>query len=94
MVLDTMENLSSSKYAALPERLYILQRGKVIYKVKNINNNNEHNIDSFKFQNNLRIFTFNSAFHYVSELVISQFTVSGEKRTCSKTSLGLYKVHI
>ncbi|XP_053104196.1 type I iodothyronine deiodinase isoform X4 [Hemicordylus capensis] len=32
VVLDTMENLSSSKYAALPERLYVLQRGKVIYK--------------------------------------------------------------
>lgn len=34
VVLDTMENLSSSKYAALPERLYLLQGGKVIYKVK------------------------------------------------------------
>uniref|UniRef100_A0A8C4VBU1 Iodothyronine deiodinase n=1 Tax=Falco tinnunculus TaxID=100819 RepID=A0A8C4VBU1_FALTI len=32
VVLDTMENLSSSKYAALPERLYLLQGGKVIYK--------------------------------------------------------------
>lgn len=32
VVLDTMENLSSSKYAALPERLYVLQRGKVVYK--------------------------------------------------------------
>uniref|UniRef100_A0A8C2YBM1 Iodothyronine deiodinase n=1 Tax=Coturnix japonica TaxID=93934 RepID=A0A8C2YBM1_COTJA len=32
VVLDTMENLSSSKYAALPERLYILQAGNVIYK--------------------------------------------------------------
>uniref|UniRef100_A0A8B9B7J7 Iodothyronine deiodinase n=1 Tax=Anser brachyrhynchus TaxID=132585 RepID=A0A8B9B7J7_9AVES len=32
VVLDTMENLSSSKYAALPERLYLLQEGKVIYK--------------------------------------------------------------
>uniref|UniRef100_A0A669PHX6 Iodothyronine deiodinase n=1 Tax=Phasianus colchicus TaxID=9054 RepID=A0A669PHX6_PHACC len=32
VVLDTMENLSCSKYAALPERLYILQAGNVIYK--------------------------------------------------------------
>uniref|UniRef100_A0A8D0H8X0 Iodothyronine deiodinase n=1 Tax=Sphenodon punctatus TaxID=8508 RepID=A0A8D0H8X0_SPHPU len=32
VVLDTMENLSSSKYAALPERLYVIQGGKVIYK--------------------------------------------------------------
>ncbi|TRZ20071.1 hypothetical protein HGM15179_007052 [Zosterops borbonicus] len=32
VVLDTMENLTSSKYAALPERLYMLQGGKVIYK--------------------------------------------------------------
>ncbi|XP_075566397.1 type I iodothyronine deiodinase isoform X2 [Pelecanus crispus] len=32
VVLDTMENLSSSKYAALPERLYLLQGRKVIYK--------------------------------------------------------------
>ncbi|CAM5162688.1 unnamed protein product [Natator depressus] len=32
VVLDTMENLSSSKYAALPERLYLVQEGKVVYK--------------------------------------------------------------
>uniref|UniRef100_A0A8C3R3J5 Iodothyronine deiodinase n=1 Tax=Cyanoderma ruficeps TaxID=181631 RepID=A0A8C3R3J5_9PASS len=32
VVLDTMENLTSSKYAALPERLYLLQGGKVFYK--------------------------------------------------------------
>uniref|UniRef100_A0A8C0HHC8 Iodothyronine deiodinase n=1 Tax=Chelonoidis abingdonii TaxID=106734 RepID=A0A8C0HHC8_CHEAB len=32
VVLDTMENLSSSKYAALPERLYLVQGGKVVYK--------------------------------------------------------------
>lgn len=46
VVLDTMENLSSSKYAALPERLYLLQGGKVIYKVKNISSN-EHSIQRF-----------------------------------------------
>lgn len=43
VVLDTMENLSSSKYAALPERLYVLQAGNVIYKVKTTNSN-KHNI--------------------------------------------------
>ncbi|KAG8546718.1 hypothetical protein GDO81_029921 [Engystomops pustulosus] len=32
VVVDTMQNLCSAKYAALPERLYILQEGKVIYK--------------------------------------------------------------
>ncbi|KYO19393.1 type I iodothyronine deiodinase [Alligator mississippiensis] len=32
VVVDTMENLSSSKYAALPERLYLLQGRKVVYK--------------------------------------------------------------
>lgn len=32
VVLDTMENLCSAKYAALPERLYILQEGKIVYK--------------------------------------------------------------
>uniref|UniRef100_A0A8D2L466 Iodothyronine deiodinase n=2 Tax=Varanus komodoensis TaxID=61221 RepID=A0A8D2L466_VARKO len=32
VVLDTMENLSSSKYAALPERLYVIQSGKVVCK--------------------------------------------------------------
>uniref|UniRef100_A0A8C8VQR3 Iodothyronine deiodinase n=1 Tax=Pelusios castaneus TaxID=367368 RepID=A0A8C8VQR3_9SAUR len=32
VVLDTMENLSSSKYAALPERLYLLREGKIVYK--------------------------------------------------------------
>lgn len=35
VVVDTMENLSSSKYAALPERLYLLQGRKVVYKVMN-----------------------------------------------------------
>lgn len=54
VVLDTMENLSSSKYAALPERLYLLQGGKVIYKVKNIHSN-EQNIEIAKFQGNLRL---------------------------------------
>uniref|UniRef100_A0A8C5RIR1 Iodothyronine deiodinase n=1 Tax=Laticauda laticaudata TaxID=8630 RepID=A0A8C5RIR1_LATLA len=34
VVLDTMENLSTNKYAALPERLYVLQKGKVVYKGK------------------------------------------------------------
>lgn len=41
-----MENLSSSKYAALPERLYMLQGGKVIYKVKNISTN-KHSVQRF-----------------------------------------------
>lgn len=49
-----MENLTSSKYAALPERLYMLQGGKVVYKVKNISSN-EHNIEILKFQGNLRL---------------------------------------
>ncbi|GAB0193190.1 type I iodothyronine deiodinase [Grus japonensis] len=42
VVLDTMENLSSSKYAALPERLYLLQGGKVIYKVFNSDHYNPY----------------------------------------------------
>lgn len=32
VVLDTMENQCKVKYAALPDRLYVLQEGKVIYK--------------------------------------------------------------
>uniref|UniRef100_A0A803ST90 Iodothyronine deiodinase n=2 Tax=Anolis carolinensis TaxID=28377 RepID=A0A803ST90_ANOCA len=32
VVMDTMENLSSSTYAALPERLYVLQGGNIVYK--------------------------------------------------------------
>ncbi|CAH2311192.1 type I iodothyronine deiodinase isoform X2 [Pelobates cultripes] len=32
VVLDSMKNLCSAKYAALPERLYILQEGKITYK--------------------------------------------------------------
>uniref|UniRef100_A0A8D0DXC4 Iodothyronine deiodinase n=1 Tax=Salvator merianae TaxID=96440 RepID=A0A8D0DXC4_SALMN len=32
VVLDTMENLSCTKYAAMPERLYVLQNGNVVYK--------------------------------------------------------------
>ncbi|KAG8436877.1 hypothetical protein GDO86_007823 [Hymenochirus boettgeri] len=34
VVLDTMKNLCSAKYAALPERLYILKEGKIMYKGK------------------------------------------------------------
>ena len=33
VVVDTMTNQSSSCYAALPERLYVLQEGRVLYKV-------------------------------------------------------------
>ena len=33
VVVDTMMNQSSSCYAALPERLYVLQEGRVLYKV-------------------------------------------------------------
>ena len=60
VVLDTMENLSSSKYAALPERLYILQAGNVIYKVKTISNN-KHNL--------LRPTTVKNALHFVQQSV-------------------------
>nr|XP_014336239.1 PREDICTED: type I iodothyronine deiodinase isoform X2 [Bos mutus] len=34
VVVDTMTNQSSSCYAALPERLYVLQEGRVLYKGK------------------------------------------------------------
>ncbi|XP_075395965.1 type I iodothyronine deiodinase isoform X2 [Tenrec ecaudatus] len=34
VVVDTMENESSRLYAALPERLYVLQEGRVLYKGK------------------------------------------------------------
>uniref|UniRef100_A0A8C6RRZ9 Iodothyronine deiodinase n=1 Tax=Nannospalax galili TaxID=1026970 RepID=A0A8C6RRZ9_NANGA len=34
VVVDTMQNLSSQQYAALPERLYILQEGRILYKGK------------------------------------------------------------
>lgn len=33
VVVDTMKNQSSSCYAALPERLYVLQEGRILYKV-------------------------------------------------------------
>lgn len=33
VVVDTMKNQSSRLYAALPERLYVLQAGKILYKV-------------------------------------------------------------
>lgn len=32
VVVDTMENRSSQLYAALPERLYVLQEGRILYK--------------------------------------------------------------
>lgn len=33
VVVDTMENQSSQRYAALPERLYVLWEGRILYKV-------------------------------------------------------------
>lgn len=33
VVVDTMKDQSSSCYAALPERLYVLQEGRILYKV-------------------------------------------------------------
>ncbi|KAB0359399.1 hypothetical protein FD754_003555, partial [Muntiacus muntjak] len=32
VVVDTMKDQSSSCYAALPERLYVLQEGRILYK--------------------------------------------------------------
>lgn len=34
VVVDEMDNTSAIKYGALPERLYVLQAGKVVYKVR------------------------------------------------------------
>ena len=34
VVVDEMNDLSTIKYGALPERLYVLQAGKVVYKVR------------------------------------------------------------
>ncbi|KAI2517208.1 iodothyronine deiodinase 1 [Homo sapiens] len=34
VVVDTMQNQSSQLYAALPERLYIIQEGRILYKGK------------------------------------------------------------
>ncbi|KAJ3599784.1 hypothetical protein NHX12_033739 [Muraenolepis orangiensis] len=36
VVVDDMSNVASGKYGALPERLYILQAGKVVYKVREL----------------------------------------------------------
>lgn len=34
VVVDEMTNVAAIKYGALPERLYVLQAGKVVYKGK------------------------------------------------------------
>lgn len=34
VVVDEMNDVSAIKYGALPERLYVLQAGKVVYKVR------------------------------------------------------------
>ncbi|XP_034508896.1 type I iodothyronine deiodinase-like [Ailuropoda melanoleuca] len=34
VVVDTMENESNWRYAALPERLYVLREGRILYKGK------------------------------------------------------------
>lgn len=38
VVVDEMSNDATIKYGALPERLYVLQAGKVLYKVKYVQN--------------------------------------------------------
>lgn len=34
VVVDAMKNQSSQLYAALPDRLYVLQEGRILYKGK------------------------------------------------------------
>uniref|UniRef100_A0A8C5D611 Iodothyronine deiodinase n=1 Tax=Gouania willdenowi TaxID=441366 RepID=A0A8C5D611_GOUWI len=34
IVVDDMTNITSTKYGAMPERLYVLQAGKVVFKVR------------------------------------------------------------
>ncbi|KAF7658123.1 hypothetical protein LDENG_00017280, partial [Lucifuga dentata] len=36
VVVDEMSNVTTIKYGAMPERLYVLQSGKVIYKVRSV----------------------------------------------------------
>ncbi len=36
VVVDEMSNIAAIKYGALPERLYVLQAGKVVYKVRSV----------------------------------------------------------
>lgn len=36
VVVDEMSDVSAIKYGALPERLYVLQAGKVVYKVRSV----------------------------------------------------------
>ncbi|KAG7275784.1 hypothetical protein CRUP_005698 [Coryphaenoides rupestris] len=36
VVVDDMSNVATSKYGALPERLYVLQAGKVVYKRRSL----------------------------------------------------------
>lgn len=36
VVVDEMTDVTTIKYGALPERLYILQAGKVLYKVRQV----------------------------------------------------------
>lgn len=36
VVVDEMNDVTAVKYGALPERLYVLQVGKVVYKVRSV----------------------------------------------------------
>ena len=36
VVVDEMSNVTAMKYGAQPERLYVLQAGKVLYKVRSV----------------------------------------------------------
>ena len=43
VVVDDMSDVTACKYGSLPERLYVLQAGKVVYKVREFYRyNNRH----------------------------------------------------
>ena len=41
VVVDDMSNVTACKYGSLPERLYVLQAGKVVYKVRELNHHHD-----------------------------------------------------
>lgn len=51
VVVDEMTDVTTIKYGALPERLYVLQAGKVFYKVRQVQKPAISRIVSFRAAN-------------------------------------------
>lgn len=57
VVVDEMDDVTAIKYGALPERLYVLQAGKVVYKVRSVHPETKTSTDGHVFRQSEMSFT-------------------------------------